>query len=196
VRHIIVLADGADAEQKEGVPELIGELTAEGVTVSMVSIGAGPDTPWLQEMAELGNGRFHVTDQAANLPQIFTQETAAIQRNYLVEERFFPTQVSSSPILAGIRETPALYGYVATSPKATAQVVLETQQSDPLLAQWQYGLGRSWPGRATPPAAGRRTGCAGAASPRSGTRRRAGRSAGGRRAGWSRRCGPMASKRG
>ena len=55
-----------------------------GVTVSMVSIGRGPDTPWLQQMAELGNGRFHVTDQAANLPQIFTQETAAIQRTYLV----------------------------------------------------------------------------------------------------------------
>ncbi len=151
VRHIIVLADGADAEQKEGVPELIGELTAQGVTVSMVSIGRGPDTPWLQQMAELGNGRFHVTDQAANLPQIFTQETAAIQRTYLVEERFFPTQVASSPILAGIRETPALYGYVATSPKATALVSLETAQSDPLLAQWQYGLGRSlaWTSDAT-----------------------------------------------
>ena len=151
VRHIIVLADGADAEQKEGVPELIGELTAQGVTVSMVSIGRGPDTPWLQQMAELGNGRFHVTDQAANLPQIFTQETAAIQRSYLVEERFFPAQVSSSPILAGIRETPALYGYVATSPKATALVVLETPQTDPLLAQWQYGLGRSlaWTSDAT-----------------------------------------------
>jgi len=151
VRHIIVLADGSDAEQKEGVPELIGELTAQGVTVSMVSIGRGPDTPWLQQMAELGNGRFHVTDQAANLPQIFTQETAAIQRSYLVEERFFPTQVSSSPILAGIRETPALYGYVATSPKATAQVALETHMADPLLAQWQYGLGRSlaWTSDAT-----------------------------------------------
>ena len=151
VRHIIVLADGSDAEQKEGVPELIGELTSQGVTVSMVSIGRGPDTPWLQQMAELGNGRFHVTDQAANLPQIFTQETAAIQRSYLVEERFFPAQVSSSPILAGIRETPALYGYVATSPKATALVVLETPQTDPLLAQWQYGLGRSlaWTSDAT-----------------------------------------------
>jgi hypothetical protein len=92
-----------------------------------------------------------VTDQAANLPQIFTQETAAIQRTYLVEERFFPVQVASSPILAGILETPALYGYVATSPKATALVALETAQSDPLLAQWQYGLGRSlaWTSDAT-----------------------------------------------
>ena len=99
VKHIIVLADGADSEQKEGVPELLGELTAVGVTVSMVSIGAGPDTPWLQEMAELGGGRFHLTDEAANLPQIFTQETVAIQRNYVIEERFFPTQAAPHAIL-------------------------------------------------------------------------------------------------
>jgi len=151
VRHIVVLADGADAEEQEGVPELIGELTAQGITVSMVSIGQGPDTPWLRQMAELGNGRFHLTNEAANLPQIFTQETAAIQRSYLVEERFFPAQVASSPILAGIRETPALYGYVATSAKATAQVALETPRADPLLATWQYGLGRSlaWTSDAT-----------------------------------------------
>lgn len=151
VKHIIVLADGADAEQKEGVPELIRELREDGVTVSMVSIGRGPDTPWLEQMAEIGNGRFHFTDAAANLPQIFTQETAAIQRNYLIEERFFPAQVSDSPILTGIEATPALFGYVGTSPKATGQVVLETHQQDPLLAVWQYGLGRAvaWTSDAT-----------------------------------------------
>ena len=151
VKHIILLADGADSEQKEGVPELIAGLTAEGVTVSTVSIGGGPDVAWLQEMAELGGGRFHLTDQAANLPQIFTQETTSIQRSYLVEERFFASLASSSPILAGISAVPPLYGYVGTSPKGTAQVVLNTHQGDPLLAAWQYGLGRAvaWTSDAT-----------------------------------------------
>ncbi len=151
VKHIILLADGADSEQKEGVPQLIDGLTAENVTVSTVSIGAGPDTPWLQQMAELGNGRFHFTDQAANLPQIFTQETTSIQRSYLVEERFFPDLVSRSPILTGITAVPPLFGYVGTSPKGTAQVILKTHQDDPLLAAWQYGLGRSvaWTSDAT-----------------------------------------------
>ena len=151
VKHIIVLADGADAEQQEGVEELIEELTAEGITVSMVSIGVGPDTPWLQAMAELGGGRFHLTDQAANLPQIFTQETLAIQRNYVIEERFFPTQTGDHPILTGITATPPLYGYVGASAKATAQTPLVTHLGDPLLATWQYGLGRSvaWTSDAT-----------------------------------------------
>ncbi len=151
VKHIIVLADGSDAEQKEGVPALIEQLTAEGITVSMISIGAGPDTPWLREMAELGGGRFHLTDQAANLPQIFTQETVAIQHNYVVEERFFPTQAADHPILTGITATPPLYGYVGTSARAVAQTPLLTHLGDPLLATWQYGLGRSvaWTSDAT-----------------------------------------------
>jgi uncharacterized membrane protein len=151
IKHIIVLADGSDSEEKEGVPELLDALTAEDVTISFVSIGGGPDVPWLQEMAERGNGRFHLTDRAANLPQIFTQETTNIQRSYLIEERFFPDLSSNSPILSGITAVPPLYGYVGTSPKDTAQVILTTHQGDPLLAAWQYGLGRSvaWTSDAT-----------------------------------------------
>ncbi|NKQ37795.1 MAG: VWA domain-containing protein [Chloroflexi bacterium] len=151
VKHIILLADGADSEEKEGVPELIEALRAENVTLTAVSIGDGPDVPWLRQMAELGGGRFHFTDRAANLPQIFTQETTNIQRNYLVEERFFPELGMGSPILAGITAVPPLYGYVGTSPKDTAQVILRTPQGDPLLAAWQYGLGRAvaWTSDAT-----------------------------------------------
>ncbi|MEM7331715.1 MAG: VWA domain-containing protein [Chloroflexota bacterium] len=151
VKHIVILADGADSEQKEGVPELIRGLATEDVTISTVSIGQGPDTGWLRDMAEIGNGRFHLTNEAANLPQIFTQETTAIQRSYLIEERFFPTLNSNSPILTGITAVPPLYGYVGTSPKDTAQVILETHQGDPLLASWQYGLGRvvAWTSDAT-----------------------------------------------
>jgi uncharacterized membrane protein len=151
VQHVIVLADGDDAEEKEGVPEILDRLTDEGVTVTMVSIGTGRDTAWLEEMAFLGNGRFHLTDEAANLPQIFAEETTTIQRSYLIEEPFFPVLISRSPILSGIQQVPPLYGYVGTSPKATAQVILATHQGDPLLAAWQYGLGRSvaWTSDAT-----------------------------------------------
>lgn len=151
VKHVILLADGSDAEEKEGAPELIEQLVADGVTVSTVSIGRGPDTAWLQQMAVLGNGRFHFTDRAANLPQIFTQETTAIQRNYLVEERFFGEQVGRSPILGNIPAIPPLFGYVATQAKDAGQVILQTPMGDPLLAVWQYGLGRAvaWTSDAT-----------------------------------------------
>ena len=161
VNHIILLADGADSEQKEGVAELISSLVEQGTTISTVSIGNGLDTQWLQQMAALGNGRFHFTNRAANLPQIFSQETTTIQRSYLVEERFFPSLGDSSfarhhAIIRalenqGITEVPPLHGYVGTSPKNTALVILESHLGDPLLAAWEYGLGRSvaWTSDAT-----------------------------------------------
>jgi hypothetical protein len=62
----------------------------------------------------------------------------------IVEEPFFPILTSSSPILRGLDEgLPRLRGYNGTTAKAAAQTVLVTARDDPLLAQWQYGLGRS-----------------------------------------------------
>ncbi|UCG23966.1 MAG: hypothetical protein JSW55_17830, partial [Chloroflexota bacterium] len=52
---------------------------------------------------------------------------------------------------SGITRVPPLYGYVGTSPKQTAQLILETHLGDPRLAAWEYGLGRSaaWTSDAT-----------------------------------------------
>ena len=38
---------------------------------------------------------------------------------------------------------PPLYGYVATSPKDAAQTILVSAKDDPVLAAWQYGLGKA-----------------------------------------------------
>jgi hypothetical protein len=56
-----------------------------------------------------------------------------------------------SPILTGIESVPELAGYVATTPKPAGRVILFTHQNDPLLAVWQYGLGRAvaWTSDAT-----------------------------------------------
>jgi hypothetical protein len=38
---------------------------------------------------------------------------------------------------------PPLLGYVATKPKETSEVLLESERKDPVLARWQYGLGKT-----------------------------------------------------
>jgi hypothetical protein len=82
---------------------------------------------------------------------IFAEETQLAKRSYVVEESFFPRQTSTSPILIGIEMVPQLAGYVATTPKPAGRVILSTHQDDPLLAAWQYGLGRAvaWTSDAT-----------------------------------------------
>jgi uncharacterized membrane protein len=152
VRHIILLADGSDSEHQEGVRDMIEErMVDRGITLSSVAIGAGQDLRFLEDIAELGGGRYYFTDRAATLPVIFAEETQLAMRSYIVEEPFYPTLTAVSPILTGIEAVPQLVGYVATTPKPAGRVILTTHQNDPLLATWQYGLGRAvaWTSDAT-----------------------------------------------
>ncbi|MFC1464966.1 MAG: VWA domain-containing protein [Candidatus Brachytrichaceae bacterium NZ_4S206] len=143
-KFIILLADGNDAERQEGVPELVRRMRDEyNTTLSVVAFGDGTDIPFLKRIAAIGKGRYHFTDKAANLPTIFTEEAALAQRSYIVEQSFFPKLGMANPILSGINEVPSLQGYIASTAKPAAQVILRANESDPLLATWQYGLGRA-----------------------------------------------------
>jgi uncharacterized membrane protein len=143
IRHIVLLSDGADSEEQEGVPELLRQLESEKITVSTVSIGEGNDTPFLERSAEQGRGRFFLADSAGSIPTILAQEAEVVLRPYIVEEQFVPVRGAQTPILSGIDAAPPLYGYVAAQPRRSAETALLTAQEDPLLASWQYGLGRS-----------------------------------------------------
>jgi hypothetical protein len=77
------------------------------------------------------------------LPQIFIKETAIILKSAINEEPFTPKLVSATEPVRGISAFPQLLGYVATEPKPRAEIPLVTEKGDPLLAHWQYGLGRT-----------------------------------------------------
>ena len=54
-----------------------------------------------------------------------------------------PDEGAESNESHALSNAPPLGGYVATSLKGTADMVLLTHQEDPLLATWRYGLGRT-----------------------------------------------------
>lgn len=141
VKHVILLTDGG--ADPTGIPELVTRLNQEnGITLTTVAVGEDA-AQFLPDLARLGGGRFHFTADPAAIPRIFTEETSLVSRAYLVEEPFTPLQAGISPILAGIQAVPQLHGYVATSLKSVAQPVLVSERGDPILATWQYGLGRA-----------------------------------------------------
>ena len=141
-KFVILLADGSDAEQQEGARDLVKEMRADGIALTVVSIGGGADVPFLKDIAQLGKGRFHLTTSASNLPTIFTEETALAQRSYIVEEHFYPNRAWIAPSWQHRRRAAVarLRGHDA---KPAAQVVFRANHTDPLLAAWQYGLGRA-----------------------------------------------------
>lgn len=154
LKHTILLTDGIASPT--GIPELVQQLYEEnGITLSSVAMGRDADQQLLEQLAQAGGGRYHFAADPASIPEIFTEETTLATRAYIVEETFFPERVGISPILEGISAVPQLLGYVGTSPKEAAQTILVSQLADgsrdPILASWQYGLGKSvaWTSDAT-----------------------------------------------
>jgi uncharacterized membrane protein len=142
LKHIIVFSDGDPGPPSA---QLMQSIVSDRITVSTILISGhvGPETMiWI---ADQGKGRFYNVTSPNDLPQIFIKETAVILKSAIYEEPFKPQLRSSSEVVRGIGagEYPTLLGYVATTPKPRAETPLWTDKGDPLLAHWQYGLGRA-----------------------------------------------------
>ena len=147
LKHCIVLTDGHTTGSREEHVDLVARMAAEGMTVSTVGIGDA-DQALLTALADMGNGEAYFTNDFGNIPQIFTKETLRASKSMLVEEPFVPVVTEAGkhePILRGIEmaTAPLLMGYISTTPKELARVVLVSDYGDPVLAHWNYGLGRS-----------------------------------------------------
>ena len=143
LKHIILLTDGG--AQPQGLVQLSEELYNDhNVSTSVISIGEF-EASFLQRMAEVGEGNYHNVSDGASIPTIFTMETVLATRTYIQEGDFSLLRTALHPIVDNLSEIPSLKGYVSTTPRAAAQVILRGPEpyQDPILAAWQYGLGRS-----------------------------------------------------
>jgi Mg-chelatase subunit ChlD/uncharacterized membrane protein len=141
VRHILLLTDGLSSGGD--YDRLTAQMKANNVTLSTIAVGSDADFALMQRLASLGNGRYFEGNDPFEVPQMIVKDTQEVARAAIVEEPFKPTQVGASPILDGIdvSQMPPLLGYVSTTPKPTSQVLLVSNQTDPVLSEWQYGLG-------------------------------------------------------
>ena len=119
-------------------------MQAAGITLSTIGTGGG-SAQVLRRLAEESGGRYYDAADATTIPDIFLRETIRTAGEQIVEETFQPIPSASSEILDGLDagRLPQLLGYNATTAKGSATVSLLTGREDPLLAQWQYGLGRA-----------------------------------------------------
>jgi Mg-chelatase subunit ChlD len=141
IKHVILLTDGWG----EGGSNLdvAQRMNDNGITLSVVAAGSGSAT-FLENLALTGGGRYYAAEDMNEVPEIFLQETIMAAGNYIVERPFVPAMVGDSPVLDALEDgLPPLYGYNGSTRKDTARTVLEADDGSPVLAQWQFGLGRS-----------------------------------------------------
>ncbi len=145
LKHMLLFADGDDAEEIAGCRALVAAAAAKGITTSVISLGRGHDSPELEVLSKMGGGRFYLIDDATKLPAVFTQETILAAKSSIHEEDFKVSVGAPTPATRAIDfgSAPPLHGYVVTVPKPRATVALGGPENDPILATWAVGIGRA-----------------------------------------------------
>jgi Mg-chelatase subunit ChlD len=145
-KHIVVMSDGLT--QPGDFPGILKAISNQGISVSTVAIGDGADPVRLEEIARMGKGAFHATQDFKALPSILSQEALLLSGKPVEERSATPLWVGrNAQFFAGAQEKlPPLGGYVLTTRKPAADLHLvvpdEKQEPVPLLASWRYGNGR------------------------------------------------------
>jgi uncharacterized membrane protein len=144
LKHVIFLSDGQMT--RGDFAGLLRRMSKDKITISTVAIGKDADVQLMVDIAKWGRGRFYYTEDSQTIPRIFTLETQLASKASLVEQPFKPTL--TAPAHEAMQDidwkaVPPLGGYVATTVKATAELVMMSHQEDPVLATWRFGLGRA-----------------------------------------------------
>ena len=127
-------------------------VAKDKVTVSTVGV-ATHGAPQDQQMAQIANatgGRYHKVTNPNLLPAIYIKETRLVSQSFVYEKKFQPR---ATPLPGGPTENlaavPPLFGFVRTTPKQSPLVGIPIESPEfngqvfPILAYWQYGLGKS-----------------------------------------------------
>jgi Mg-chelatase subunit ChlD len=145
VRHVILISDGkSKSGTQEAFLKLVSEAGADRTSVSTIAIGNDADANLLQAVAQAGGGRYHFTARAEEIPRLTLEEAQSAGAQSVIRGAFQPVQTLPSPIMTGFEPAaiPVLDGYDYAEARPTAQVILVSHRNDPVLAKWQYGLGR------------------------------------------------------
>jgi uncharacterized membrane protein len=144
VKAVVVLSDGIT--QPAEFQSLVSTMIKSGINVSTIAVGTNSNRELMADIAMWGKGRAYSITTYDRVPQIFVKETELALGKTLQEQPFLPMLKKNVEAFKGIdfAKAPRLLGYVVTKPKPTAEVLLtESWTDEPLLARWQYGLGKA-----------------------------------------------------
>ena len=149
IRHLLLFADAADAEEPGDYKKLIAAATATGISISVVGLGtpADSDAALLRDIAAIGGGECFFSDNAMEIPRIFAQDTFAVARAALVTDPAAPAFTRALPLLSDSLppSAPQLGGYnlCYLRPEATAIAISSDDNAAPLVATRPAGIGRA-----------------------------------------------------
>jgi len=155
-KHIILFSDANDSEEPGDYKKLLAQFEKAGITTSVIGLGKPTDVDarLLEDIAKLGRGNIMFTEDAEELPRLFTQDTMSVARSSFIKKDAttqpagIPGQVIPSAQLMGEFAAggfPNVDGYNLSylKPDATLGVVSQDEYAAPWSAFWYRGLGRA-----------------------------------------------------
>jgi len=149
VRHVVLLTDGDTNRSAPDHDHLIADLARDDVTVTTIRIGHDTvNLDLLNKISRATGGAFHHVEDVQALPQLMISDTQHLMDAAANHREAPPRLAAGGAILAGIAEDelPRVSRWAITRPKPGAEVRLWVEageRQDPLLATWQYELGRT-----------------------------------------------------
>jgi Mg-chelatase subunit ChlD len=148
IRHVVLLTDGDTNRRADDHLPVIADLARSGVSVTTIRIGADAvNVELLATISRTTGGEFHHVLDVEALPQLMIRDAQQRMDASAGREDARARVGERGPMLAGIGENdlPPVARWAVTHPRAGAEVRLWVEAGDrrePLLATWQYELGR------------------------------------------------------
>jgi len=142
-KHIVLLTDGI-SEEGDSL-SIAKEAVTQNITISSVGLGQDVNRAYLEKIAAFSKGKSYFLNDPSGLEQILLKDVMEFTGSTAIEKAILPVVERQTEILdgVGIETAPALKGYTKFVAKPTAETILSIDHRDPLLARWQYGLGRA-----------------------------------------------------
>ncbi len=158
VKHTIIISDG-DPQLNAPGRRALADMKTNNVSCSTIGVAthsAAEDTK-MKEIADgaaipkgESSGMYYKVKSPDDLPAIYMRESRRVSQSFLYTQQFNPKLRLNSGATDKLADPlPDLHGFVRTTLKASALAEMNIEgpktfdQRFPILATWQYGLGRS-----------------------------------------------------
>ncbi len=146
-KHVIIISDGDPSPPSAG---LLQKFKNAGITITTVVCGghgSAQDAKAMRRIATVTGGKYYNPKRVNQMPQIFWKEAITVRRSLRIEGDIYSTihkpTVRPGPFNGKWGSLPPMTGYILTAPKPGYEPEIVSSLGDPVMAHWQYGLGKS-----------------------------------------------------